>query len=150
MTSAEGDLEPIRLILEDADLTGWVYTQGQRMTDILQAGEPFSFLSENELTQWQEILPDDTLLVVPPPHVSAPELRLPRNQHQVLIGAGNYRVMGTAHLRPGEQDDPMLRATRRFLPLTDATFSRGAGPEERADVVIVNLRRTSSFDVVQT
>ena len=148
MTSAEGDLEPIRLILEEADLTGWIYTQGQRMTDILQAGEPFSFL-QDDLTDWAEVFPDDTVLVVPPPHVSAPDQRLARNQHRVLIGAGDYRVLGTAHLRPGEQDDPMLRATRRFLPLTDAIFSRGDAPGEAAEVVIVNLRRTSSFEVVQ-
>jgi hypothetical protein len=144
----DGDLEPIRLILEEADLTGWIYTQGQRMTDILQSGEPFSFL-QDDLTHWTEVIPDDTLLVVPPPHTSAPDQRLPRNQHRVLIGAGDYRVLGTAHLRPGEQDDPMLRATRRFLPLTDAIFGRGGGPGEAAEVVIVNLRRTSSFEVVE-
>jgi hypothetical protein len=148
MTSAEGELEPIRLILEEADLTGWLYTQGRRMTDILQAGDPFSFL-QDDLTHWIEVVPDDMLLVIPPPHVSAPDQRLARNQHRVLIGAGDYRVLGTAHLRPGEQDDPMLRATRRFLPLTDAIFSRGEGAGEAAEVVIVNLRRTSSFEVVQ-
>jgi hypothetical protein len=148
MTSADGDLEPVRLILEEADLTGWIYTQGQRMTDILQSGEPFSFL-QSDLAQWTEVVPDDTLLVVPPPHTSAPDQRLPRNRHRVLIGVGDYRVLGTAHLRPGEQDDPMLRATRRFLPLTDAIFSRADGPGEGADAVIVNLRRTSSFEVVE-
>ena len=148
MTSAEGDLEPIRLILEEADLSGWVYTQGQRMTDILQAGEPFPFL-QDDLTHWTDVFPDDTVLVIPPPHVSAPDQHQARNQHRVLISAADCRVLGTAHLRPGEQDDPMLRATRRFLPLTDATFARGDGPEETAEVVIVNLRRTSSFDVVQ-
>lgn len=147
MTTADGDLEPIRLITEEADLTGWIYTQGQRMSDILQAGEPFPFL-QDDLTHWTDVFPDDTLLVVPPPHVSAPDQRLPRNQHRVLIGAGDYRVLGTAHLRPGEQDDPMLRATRPFLALTDAIFSRGDLPGEAAEVLIVNLRRTSSFEVV--
>ena len=148
MSTTQGDLEPIRLITEEADLRGWVYTQGQRMTDILQGGEPFQFL-QDDMTHWAEVFPDDTLLVVPPPHVSAPEQRQQRNRHRVRIGAGDYRVLGTAHLRPGEQDDPMLRATRRFLPLTDATFGRSDRPEETAEVVIVNLRRTSSFDVVQ-
>jgi hypothetical protein len=149
MTSPEGDLEPIRLILEGGeDHAGWIYTQGQRMTDILSAGEPFSFLSEDDLTGWIEIVPDQTLLVVPPPHLSLPSLRLPGNKHAVLITAGDFRVTGMAQLRPGEEDDPMLRATRRFLPLTEAAFSRGAESEQRADVVIVNLRRTSEFHVV--
>lgn len=149
MTSPEGDLEPIRLILEGgADHAGWIYTQGQRMTDILSAGEPFSFLSEDDMTQWTEVIPDDTLLVVPPPHVSLPTLRQPGTNHRALITAGDYHVTGMAHLRPGEQDDPMLHATRRFLPLTEATFVRGDGPEEQVDVLIVNLRRTSAFRVV--
>jgi hypothetical protein len=148
MTSTNADPEPIRLILEDADVTGWVRTEGQRMTDILQAGEPFSFMpAGGEPGQWTEIFPDDVVLAVPPPHVSPPEQRLPRNQHEVMIRAGAYGVVGTAHLRPGEQDDPILRATRRFLPLTDATFGHENGLDEHAEVVIVNLRRTSEFNI---
>ncbi|MGZ6300370.1 MAG: hypothetical protein ACXWMN_07765, partial [Candidatus Limnocylindria bacterium] len=88
MTSREGDLQPIRLITEDADRSGWVYTEGQRMTDILSAGEPFSFLAEDDLTHWTDAIPDDALLVVPPPHVSQPGLRLPGTKHRVLIRAG--------------------------------------------------------------
>jgi len=149
MTSSGVELEPIRIILEDADLTGFVSTQGQRMTDILQAGEPFLFLpATGDPREWTEIFPDEALLVVPPPHVSQPALRLPGNQHGVMIRAGAYRIAGTAHLRPGEQDDPILRATRRFLPLTDATFGRDEGSEEQAEVVIVNLRRTDEFLIV--
>jgi len=148
MTTSGEELEPIRLILEDADLTGWVSTQGQRMTDILQAGEAFLFLpATGDPRQWTEIFPDETLLVVPPPHVSPPDMRLPGNQTEVQVRAGAYRVAGTAHLRPGEQDDPILRATRRFLPLTGATFGRENEPDEQAEVVIVNLRRTDEFVV---
>ncbi len=144
-SSIEG-LEPIRVILEEADLSGWVNLQGQRMTDILHAGEPFAFLPTGvEQAQWTELFPDETVLVVPPPHVSPPELRVPRNQHQVFIRAGRLRVEGTAHLRPGEQDDPILRAMRRFLPLTDASFARDDEPDARAEVVIVNLRRVDEF-----
>ena len=118
------------------------------MTDILQAGEPFSFLPEGGgPSQWIEVLPDDVVLVVPPAHVSSPALRLAGNMHGVLIRADPYRIAGTAHLRPGEQDDPILRATRRFLPLTSATFGHDDGPDESAEVVIVNLRRTSEFNV---
>jgi hypothetical protein len=146
-TPTDADLEPIRLISEDADRTGWVYTQGQRMTDILSAGEPFPFLAADDLTQWTEVIPDETVIVVPPPHVSQPGLRLPGTKHRVLIRAGAYQLTGTALLRPGEQDDPILRATRRFLPLTDVSFARDEGPVEQADVAIVNLRRTSSFEV---
>jgi len=143
----DGNLEPIRVITEEEDRTGWVFTQGQRMTDILSAGEPFPFLADDDLTHWAEVIPDEVVIVVPPPHVSEPGLRLPGQRHRVLISAGAYQVSGTALLRPGEQDDPILRATRRFLPLTEASFARGDGPLQQAEVVIVNLRRTSAFNV---
>ena len=148
MTSMTEDPQPIRLITEDGDLPGWVHTQGQRMTDILQAGEPFQFLPRGGgADQWVEVFPDDLVLVVPPPHVGDPALRVHGNQTQVLVRAGAYRVTGTAHMRPGEQDDPMLRATRRFMPLTSATFGRDDEEPEQADVVIVNMRRTSEFEI---
>ncbi len=147
MASAAGDLEPVRIITEEADRTGWIYTHGERMTDILSAGEPFAFLAEDDLSHWTEVIADETLIVVPPPHVSEPGLRLPGTKGRVLIAAGAYQIAGTALLRPGEQDDPILRATRRFLPLTEASFARGEDPAEAVDVLIVNLRRTSSFEV---
>jgi len=147
MQTNDGELEPIRVITEAADRRGWVFTQGQRMTDILSSGEPFSFLAEDDLTHWTEVIPDEVVIVVPPPHVSEPGLRLPGQRHRVLIAAGAYQVSGTALLRPGEQDDPILRATRRFLPLTEASYARGEEPVQQAEVVIVNLRRTSSFEV---
>lgn len=147
MTSTSEDPQPIRLILEDADLSGWVYTHGQRMTDILQSGEPFQYLpASGDPSQWTEVFPDEVVFVVPPPHVSEPTLRVHGHQTAVRIRAGAYHIAGTAHMRPGEQDDPMMRATRRFLPLTSATFGRDEEPEEQADVVIVNMRRTSEFE----
>jgi hypothetical protein len=139
------ELEPIRLVTEELDLRGWVRTEGQRMTDILQGGEPFSFLPAGVNQGWTEVFPDELTLVVPPPHVSPPAVRLPTNRHGVLIRAGSYQISGTAHLRPGELDDPILRATRRFLPLTQVTFRHGDGPDETAEVVIVNLRRVEDF-----
>jgi hypothetical protein len=149
MTSIEG-LEPIRIVLAEGERRGWVRTEGQRMTDILQSGEPFAFLDGSlDPAAWLEVFPDEVLLVVPPPHVSAPDLRLPRNRTEVTIRVGDYRVLGTAHLRPGEQDDPMLRATRRFLPLTDAVVSRGDEAEEPLEVVIVNLRRVDEFRTME-
>jgi hypothetical protein len=149
MIPTADDLEPIRLISEDLDLKGWVRTQGQRMTDILQQGEPFSFLAAGGGQAWTDVFPDELVFVVPPPRVSEPTLRLRHNQHAILIRAGSYRIAGTAHMRPGELDDPILRATRRFLPLTQATFGRGDEPAEAAEVVIVNLRRVEEFNPVQ-
>lgn len=142
------ELEPIRIITEALDLRGWVRTEGQRMTDILQSGEPFSFLAAGVNEGWTEVFPDELTLVMPPPHISPPAVRLPTNQHAVLIRAGSYQLSGTAHLRPGELDDPILRATRRFLPVTRATLRHGDGPDETAEVVIVNLRRVEDFQPI--
>ncbi len=149
MSSRPDDLEPIRIILESADLTGWVRSGGQRMTDLLQAGDPFPFLSGASTgADWTEIFPTETVLVVPPPHVSPPELRAQRTLQRVALRLGDLRVTGTAYLRPGEQDDPVLRASRRFLPLTDASFAREGAAEETAETVIVNLRRVSEFGTI--
>jgi hypothetical protein len=145
MNTPIDDLEPIRLVTEELDLKGWVRTEGQRMTDILQSGEAFMFMPAGANQGWTEVFPEELTLVVPPEHVSLPAVRLPTNQHGVLVRAGSYHVSGTAHLRPGELDDPILRATRRFLPLTNATFARGDAPGETAEVVIVNLRRVEDF-----
>jgi hypothetical protein len=145
MNTSSDELEPVRLITEDLDLKGWVRTEGQRMTDILQGSEAFLFLPAGANQSWTEVFPDELTLVVPPPHISPPAVRLPTNQHGVLVRAGSYHVSGTAHLRPGELDDPILRAVRRFLPLTGATFDRADGPREEAEVVIVNLRRVEDF-----
>ncbi len=146
MSTLPEDLEPIRIILEKEDLAGWVRAGDRRMTDILQAGDAFLFLPGGaEQADWTEIYPDETLLVVPPPHVSSPELRLTRTLHRVAIRLDDLHVAGIAHLRPGEQDDPVMRATRRFLPLTEASFARDGEAERTADVVIVNLRRVSEF-----
>ena len=144
METMEG-VEPIRLALAEGERAGWVRTDGQRMTDILQGGEPFGFLAEGSDQTWAEVFPDETLLVVPPPHVSPPDLRMPRSRTEVGIRIGDYQLTGIAHLRPGEQDDPMLRATRRFLPLTEVVLVRGGGVEESLEVVIVNLRRVDEF-----
>jgi hypothetical protein len=144
MEKTEG-LEPIRIALPDGERRGWVRNEGQRMTDILQGGEPFGFLAEGPDQTWTEVFPDETLVVVPPPHVSPPGLRLPRNRTEVGVRIGDYQVVGTANIRPGEQDDPMLRATRRFLPLTEVVMARGGGAEESLEVVIVNLRRVDEF-----
>lgn len=145
MNSPSDDLEPVRLITEDIDFNGWVRTGGQRMTDILQAGEAFMFLPAGPNQGWTEVLPDELTLVVPPPHVSPPAVRLPTNKHAVQVRAGSLRASGTANMRPGELDDPIMRATRRFLPLTNATFGRSDAPPEEAEVVIVNLRRVEDF-----
>lgn len=143
------ELQPIRLYSLDTVFAASVHPGGQRITDILQGGHELLVLPDGadhlDPEAWLAVNPDALLAVVPPPHVSPPELRLHRQQEAVEIRSGPYRISGTAYLRPGQENDPLLRATRPFLPLTDALVQRDDEPPERLDVVIVNLRLMESF-----
>jgi hypothetical protein len=105
--------EPIRLILADEDLSGWIQPGGERVSDLLQSGEPLSFLPVVASgDDWVSVDPAELLIVVPPPHRSPPERRVQRQRHEVVVRAGRYAVTGTALLMPGEEYNPYLRSTR--------------------------------------
>lgn len=143
-------LEPIRLILKDYELAGWVQSRGERVTDLLHSGEPLMFLPNTpEVGDWVPMEPAELLVVLPPPHESPPERRVQRQRHEVVVRIGGYLVTGTAHLMPGEELDPYLRSTRQFLPLTAATLASEDGQRtERVEVAIVNLKGVSEFRVL--
>jgi len=138
-------LEPIRIYTDSAELDGSVITGGERMTDILARGDELSFLprgaDRDRPEAWVALFPNDMRIMVPPPHVSDPEQRQPRERQEVTLTIGEFRVTGIAHLRPGVERDVYLRTTQPFLPLTEATLMRsdGAGAQQH-EVVIVNLR----------
>jgi hypothetical protein len=142
--------EPIRLILADRDLIGWIEPGEERVSDLLQRGRPLSFLPGGPTSSsWLSVDPAELLVVVPPPHVSPPERRLQRQRHEVMIRIGGWMVGGTAHLMPGEEYDPYLRSTRQFLPLTDATLGKEGDESPSAfETLIVNLKRVDEFRVV--
>jgi hypothetical protein len=138
------DLEPIRVYAPDIVVAGWTTPFGERITDLLHRGESVPFLPDGadpaDPDSWLDLVPSSVLIVVPPPHVSPPEKRIHRQTQQVGLRVGPYRVTGTAHLRPGFEQDLVLRATQPFLPLTDASVTTEDPPwEVRYDVVIVNL-----------
>ncbi len=140
-------LDPIRIILADADLSGSMRPTAERMTDILQRGTALSFLpAGSDPSEWVEFTPEQILLIVPPLHSSPRRMRAERHQQEVFIRIGEYAVTGTAHLRRGQGQDLYLRATHPFLPLTDATFARAdqADPE-RVETLIVNLKWVEEF-----
>lgn len=141
--------KPIRLILADRDLVGWIEPGEERVSDLLQRGTPLPFLPGGPTSdRWVSVDPAEILVAVPPPHVSPPERRLQRQRHEVVIRIGGWMVGGTAHLMPGEEYDPYLRSTRQFLPLTDATLGREGDEAPSAfEAVIVNLKRVDEFHV---
>ena len=135
-------LEPIRIYTRDIVVAGWVQPSDERMTDRLHRGQELAVLPEgadpSAAESWISLAASDVLMVIPPPHVSPPEKRLHRQTQQVLVRIGQYVVSGTAHLKPGFEQDLFLRATQPFLPLTDAVIAIEDG-EAPYDVVIVNL-----------
>ena len=136
--------ERIRVYARDVEISGWVQPSGERITDILRHGGELAFLPDgadaSDPDSWLSLVSDSVLIVVPPPHVSPTERRLRRQTQRVRVRVGQYEVTGTAHLRPGFEQDLMLRATQPFLPLTDATLATESWPEVLPyDVVIVNL-----------
>jgi hypothetical protein len=138
-------LEPIRIFIDDEVIDGSVLTEGQRMTDVLQSTDDLMFLPQggdrDRPGAWVKVETSRIRFLVPPPHVSAPERRQPREQQEVALDIGGYRVRGIAHLRPGVERDVFLRAAHPFLPLTEATVRRIESRDAFGyDVVIVNLR----------
>lgn len=150
--AAGRELLPIRLYAAEAVVPARVAPEGERITDILRRGEELSILPDgrdpDDAEAWMSVNAEAMLLVVPPPHVSRPELRVHRHRERVELRIGPYGVTGTAHLRPGEEDDPFLRATQPFLPLTEAVIEQSGEPPEPVEVVIVNFRRIDEFRVV--
>ena len=137
-------VQPIRLFLTEMILDGSVDPGGERMTDILNRGGELAVLPYGaegfQVSDWMSVRIDDLEMVIPPPHVSAPEKRIERDRHPVRVRIGDWQLSGTAHLKPGAQADAMLLSTHPFLPLTDVTMWSPNGAPEMQDVVIVNLR----------
>lgn len=144
-------LLPIRIFGPDTEVAGWIPPRAERITDILQRGHELVFLPDGAADTpeaWMRLAPDEMRLVVPPPHVSPPELRVSRPLQQVSIRIGAYQVSGTARLRAGQEHDPFLRASQPFLPLTRAAIFPPVGEPETVDVVIVNLRWAEAINAV--
>jgi hypothetical protein len=134
-------LEPIRIFLVDADLSGLVRPSSERTTDTLRRGKPLVFLPAGaNPDEWMEIPAQNVLMVVPPPLARRFWKREQRVQRPVTLRVGPYAAAGTAYLRPGQEDDLFLRATRPFMPLTDAAVGLAdESHRDRVETVIVNL-----------
>lgn len=139
------DLQPVRLYLAEMVLVASVSPGEERMTDILNRGGELAVLPAGaqgfQAEDWMSVPIDDLEMVVPPPHVSPPEKRIERDRHPVRVRIGDWQLEGTAHLKPGAEQDALLLSTHPFLPLTEVTMSSPDSPRpETHEVVIINLR----------
>lgn len=137
-------LQPIRLYLAEMVLVGSLDPGGERMTDILNRGGELAVLPSGadgfQARDWMSVHIDDLEMVVPPPHVSPPDKRIERDRHPVRLRIGDWQLSGTAHLKPGAEQDALLLSTHPFLPLTEVRMWSPDGIPETQDIVIVNLR----------
>lgn len=98
--------------------------------------------------EWVELEVEHALLVFPPPQPTNPNRRLHRPKQPIEIVIGPFEVSGVVSIPPGAQAAGfMFRQSTRFSPVTRAVVrdTRLVGFEQRAEVVLVNLRRVATI-----
>jgi len=130
---------------------------GGRVTDLLNGepvvravvvtaapGEMPASIEPGPQHTWQDVDVDEVLLAFPPPQASDPRRRLHRPRQLIELRIGPFEVSGSVHVPPGAQAAGYLfRKGGRFEPVTRASVRdiRFELFEQRAEVVLVNLRR---------
>lgn len=133
----------------------------ERLTDLINRQDilPVVLLDDrpDELSQpiemqanqaWTRFLVWDALLILPPPQVTDPSRRLHRPRQPIEIVIGPFVVSGMVHVPPGAQAAAfLLRQNARFAPVTRAAVRDSGleGFEQRAEVVLVNMRRIETI-----
>jgi hypothetical protein len=142
-TLAGLDLSQERLtdLINREDFLSVVFLDGQP-EDISQ---PIEMRADQK---WSRLSVQDALLILPPPQVTDPSRRLHRPRQPVEIVIGPFVVSGMVHVPPGAQAAGFLfRQNARFAPITRAAVRDIGleGFEQRAEVVLVNMRRIETI-----
>ena len=98
--------------------------------------------------KWSHLSIEDALLVLPPPQATNPLRRLHRPRQPVEIVIGPFTLTGMVSVPPGAQAAAFLfRQNVRFVAVTRATVRDTGMPgfEQRAEVVLVNMRRIETI-----
>jgi len=141
----------------------WVATSGQRVTDLLEEHDVLRLWRPNRTTvepdalnaagngagengEWQSLVTEQVVLVMPPEWRVNRQLRLHRRLRRVAVTAGPFRLTGNVHLAPDTEPGDLL-TQRHFLPLTDVHVLHDADPpfEHVVSVVIVNMAHATSL-----
>ena len=97
---------------------------------------------------WIDLEAQEALIVFPPPQPTDPRRRLHRPTQPVEIAIGPFEISGAVHIPPGAQAAGFLfRLSVPFAAVTRAVVrdTRLPGFAQRAEVILVNLRRTTSI-----
>lgn len=98
--------------------------------------------------RWSHLPIEDVLLILPPPQPTNPLRRLHRPKQPVEVVIGPFSVSGMVSVPPGAQAAGFLfRQNVRFAAVTRATVRDTGMPgfEQRAEVVLVNMRRIETI-----
>jgi hypothetical protein len=109
--------------------------------------DPSKLVEKRPEQEWVELEVEQALLVFPPPQATNPNRRLHRPKQPIEIVIGPFEVSGTVSIPPGAQAAGFIfRQNVRFTPVTRAAVrdTRLVGFEQRAEVVLVNLRRVAT------
>jgi hypothetical protein len=141
-------------------LFGWIRLDAERLTDLLNAHDPIRLANVHvqEHRDGSTVAADET--VVPRAEIIAvvargprgdAALRVPTQLHEVIIGAGTYRIGGRLHVPPGVGAMRRWREGGPMIPLTEAWLEYRSGGEQRRaakTTVIVNRALVTSIEVL--
>ena len=154
MYSMFGDENRVELVLyTDALVTrGLVRTGQHRITDILNHSddafiiledvtvEELGHRGETTKADYAQVNLDAVLFAVSNAEVPVMnELRTPKHASEAIISVPPFKIVGTIHLLPTENDlrQALVELTGRFLPVTDATYWSDLLGEARQTVLLV-------------
>ncbi len=158
---ASPGLSVVELWTADQRATVGIDLSQGRLTDLLNREEtirvlaldappedPSKLVEKRPEQEWVELEVERALLVFPPPQATNPTRRLHRPRQPIEIVVGPFEVSGVVSVPPGAQAAGFIfRQNVRFTPVTRAVVrdTRLVGFEERAEVVLVNLRRVATI-----
>ena len=143
---------------DDCTLSGQIRLGDGRLTDQLNGQEDWQLVNVmaesfdgSELVESMEVaIPRNDIIVV---HATGPrgsnEQRYRTNLHPVVIDAGQLRIRGYLHARPGLDPLAVIQRSRPMVPLTDASIEYvhyGMRERRRVGTVLVNRDR---IDVIE-
>ena len=158
------DLAPIELYTADSRIVGWIASQGQRVTDVLNGQDelrlwrpspgpldattaPAPDGAPDESGEWESLPTSRVILAMPPEWRASRQLRLHRRLRRAALVAGPFNVTGNVHLHPGVEVGVHVLRTQAFIPLTDAYILHNSEPpfEHVVSVVIVNTAHVAQI-----
>jgi len=110
--------------------------------------DPSRLIEKRADHEWVELEVAQALLVFPPPQPTNPTRRLHRPKQPIEIVIGPFEISGLVSIPPGAQAAGFIfRQNVRFTPVTRAAVrdTRLVGFEQRAEVVLVNLRHVATI-----